>query len=537
MELTELTAGIKSSDSVGGLTLDLDLNGFRAGTDDLVPQISSSGTLFVAPGYEDIEHLNVKADLDELVVALKNLEYANDEKISVEFSDDTIQVNMFRLKGPETIFEVNGSISLSEEAADPGNINVVFQTSLQSLTNLGPDMGVFAGRLDADFNLAGPLSAPHITGKMNLNDIAWDNPDLPGPIQYVNGAILLTDEHISFQNVSGFFGGGKIDLAGFINRDGFELGKTDITLRARELDLDIMPELHMRAMADTSLKGTWPDVTIGGQIRITEMLYTPELDLMDLLANLAKPQVIISEDTEEADTLGGFPLDLTVLAQDNIRIENSHLNLVMTARFQITGTTAVPGVWGSVSLESGLIDLLLHEFEITSGTLNFTQPFEINPSIDITAETRVQNDIVRFKITGFADRPNLLLSSESGKSHAEIMALLLGQDLSSGDGDLTTMALDYAKQAAARAAAQAIGARTDLIIVPFPNKLENENLLVGVGRHLGEKWSVMYYFAEKSEEGDVIEVEYLMNPKTNLNVRQNQDGSLSGGVRYRETFN
>ena len=537
MELIELTARMNPSDSVGGLTLELDLNGFRAGTDDLAPQISSSGALFIAPGYEDIEHLNVKADLDELVVALKNLEYTNDEKISIEFSDDTIQINTFRLKGPETIFEVNGSIALNEEAADPGNINVVFQTSLQSLTNLGPDMGVFAGRLDADFNLAGPLSVPHITGKMNLNDIAWDNPDLPGPIQHVNGAILLTDEHISFQNVSGFFGGGKIDLVGFIDREGFELGKTDITLRARELDLDIMPELHMRAMADTSLKGTWPDVTIGGQIRITEMLYTPELDLMDLLANLAKPQVIISEDTEEADTLGGFPLDLTVLAQDNIRIENSHLNLVMTARFQITGTTAVPGVWGSVSLESGLIDLLLHEFEITSGTLNFTQPFEINPSIDITAETRVQNDIVRFKITGFADRPNLLLSSESGKSHAEIMALLLGQDLSSGDGDLTTMALDYAKQAAARAAAQAIGARTDLIIVPFPNKLENENLLVGVGRHLGEKWSVMYYFAEKSEEGNVIEVEYLMNPKTNLNVRQNQDGSLSGGVRYRETFN
>ena len=131
----------------------------------------------------------------------------------------------------------------------------------------------------------------------------------------------------------------------------------------------------------------------------------------------------------------------------------------------------------------------------------------------------------------------MLLSSESGKSHTEIMALLLGQDLSSGDGDLTTMALDYAKQAAARAAAQAIGTRTDLIIVPFPNKLENENLLVGVGRHLGEKWRVMYYFAEKSEEGDVIEVEYLMNPKTNLNVRQNQDGSISGGVRYREIFN
>lgn len=537
LELSGLTTRIKPSDSVGGLTLDIDLNSFRAGAGDLTPLISSSGTLFVAPGYEDIKNLSIETDFDEFAVTIKNLEFTNDQKISIEFSDNTFQIKSFRLAGPETTLEVGGSIALDKESAGNGMITLAFRTSLQPLTSLGPDMGVFTGQLAADIDLAGSVSSPQITGKINLKDISWDNPDLPGPIQHVNGAVLLTDKKIDIQNVGCFFGGGRIDLSGFIDRDGFELSKTDITLRARELDLDIMPELHIRAMADTSLKGAWPDVTIGGLIRITEMLYSPELDLMDLLADLAKPQVVISEDTEEADALGGFPLDLTVLAQDNIRVENSHLNLAMTARFQITGTTAVPGILGSVSLESGLIDLLLHEFEITSGTLNFTQPFEINPSIDISAETRVQNDIIRFKITGFADRPNLLLSSESGKSHAEIMTLLLGQDLGSGDGDLTTMALDYAKQAAARAAAQAISTRTDLIVVPFPNKLENENLLVGVGRHIGEKWNVMYYFGEKSEEGDVIEVEYHMNPKTNLSVRQNQDGSISGGFRYRETFN
>lgn len=117
------------------------------------------------------------------------------------------------------------------------------------------------------------------------------------------------------------------------------------------------------------------------------------------------------------------------------------------------------------------------------------------------------------------------------------MTLLIGQDLTTGESDLGAMAMDYAKHAAARAAAQAIGARTDLIVVPFPVRHENENLLVGVGRQFGDRWKFMYYFGEKSEEGDVIELEYELNPKTDLRFRQNQDGTVSGGFRYRHTFN
>jgi hypothetical protein len=537
LEIADLTARLKPPAQPGGLSVDLVLDRFRPGTGDLMPGISTSGILHAAPGYHDPETLDITAELDMFTVTLPNLTYANDGPVTLAFRDNTIVVDSFRLTGPDTACDAAGTIALTDESPDPGQITVTIQAALKPLTDLGPDTGIFSGRFDTNLYLTGPAISPLITGRAQLNNISWDNPALPGPIQRVNGTIVMTDDSIDFEDMSCIFGGGRMDLTGGIRRNGFELGAFDLALRARDLDLDITPDLHVRAMGDTRIQGIWPDIAVNGLIRITEALYTPEFDVIDLLANLARPRVIIEEDTPESDTLDGIPMDLTVMAQDNIRIENSHMNLSLTARLQITGTTSVPGVLGSVTLGKGVIDLLLHEFDITSGTLNFTQPFEIDPSIEISAETVVQGETVRFRITGRASRPNLLLSSDSGKSHAEIMTLLLGRNAVTGDSELSSMALDYAKQAAAHAAAHAIGTRTDLIIIPFPAKLENENLLVGVGRQFGDNWKVMYYFGEKSEEGDVIELEYQVNPKTDLRMRQNQDGSISGGFRYRETFN
>ncbi|HPQ42289.1 MAG TPA: translocation/assembly module TamB domain-containing protein, partial [bacterium] len=258
---------------------------------------------------------------------------------------------------------------------------------------------------------------------------------------------------------------------------------------------------------------------------------------------LPEQRLVIEETGDTADDdddIGGdtgLPLDFSIVAHDGIRVQNPHMNLSLAARLQVTGTTRLPGVLGTVTFNRGTIDLLLHEFEITGGTVNFTRPYELNPGIDITATTEVKDERITLRITGTADAPNLLLSSETGKSHAEIMNMLLGRDALGDDRDLADLAADYARQAAAIAAAEAISTRTDLIVIPFPESLEGEDLLFGVGRKFGDRWTVMYYVGEKSDEGDAVEVEFEVSPKSDIRLRQNQDGTFSGGFRYRETFN
>jgi uncharacterized protein involved in outer membrane biogenesis len=537
MHIADTHIRLTPPDIPGGFSLDLSVNGFQPGTGDETPELSTTGTIDIGPGYESFDTLSVSVTLDMLEAVFSETTYRNDGQVLVHLGDQRVVVERFVVTGPETQLTLDGSLALTDDNDDPGYVTAGIRTSMVPLAGFMPDSGIFGGNLTADFNIAGPASSPVITGEAELLNMSWDNPDFPGPVERLKGVIQLTEDEIRFQNISFRFGGGRIEIPGTITRDGTTLNAFNLSARIRDIDMDVNPDLYIRGGGDVHLRGDWPDIGLIGAVRITEALYTPEFDLIDLLADLTRPRVVIAEDTQEADDIGGLPLDLTVLAQDNIRIENSHMNLSLDARLQITGTTAVPGVLGAVTLRRGVIDLLLHEFEITSGTVNFTTPFDIDPSLDIKAETITQGEVIRFHITGRASRPNLLLSSDTGKSHAEIMTLLLGQDLGTGESDLGAMAMDYAKQAAARAAAQAIGARTDLIVVPFPVQNENENLLVGIGRRFGDRWKFMYYFGEKSEEGDVIEMEYELNQKTDLRLRQNQDGSVSGGFRYRQTFN
>lgn len=467
---------------------------------------------------------------------------------SVILADNHVAIPGFDLIGPEFELNISGKLpigALSEDEQTGELLSVNLAAAMEPFSSLDAEIGDLSGRVTCDLAIASTLTEPVVTGYTTFHQIYWDSPLLPGPIENLNGRLLVTETAVTLKDTAFTFAGGPILVQGGVTRNGFSPDEVDINLKAQEIDIDYTSDLQIQGNADLWFKGRWPETKIGGIVHIDEALYTPEIDLIDLLMTLPEQTLVIADSetplrdkaSEELTESTGFPMEITVVAHDDIRIENPHMHLDLSGRLQLTGTTKLPGLLGSVTFNEGFIDLLLHEFEITSGSVNFTSPYDLNPGLDIIATTPVKDDIITLQITGNADKPNLLLSSESGKSHAEIMRMLLGSDSLGSSDDLETMAQDYATQAAAMAAAEAISARTDLIIVPFPESLEDEDLLLGVGRKFGERWTVMYYIGEKSDEGNVIEVELEVNPKSELRFRQNQDGSISGGIRYHETFN
>ena len=79
----------------------------------------------------------------------------------------------------------------------------------------------------------------------------------------------------------------------------------------------------------------------------------------------------------------------------------------------------------------------------------------------------------------------------------------------------------------------ALGGQTDLEIVPLPTTPEGEEFLFSVGKDLGGGISATYYKGVSGESTDAIEIKWRITSRARGRLRQNQDGSLSGGFRIR----
>jgi len=281
-------------------------------------------------------------------------------------------------------------------------------------------------------------------------------------------------------------------------------------------------------------------LAIGGEVRVLEAIYAPDLNLLEILMSAARPAAPEVDRTAQETQAQAMELvfDIGIVAPDSIRVQNPSVDLDLTAKIQLAGSSAAPSVLGAVIIHRGYLNLLGSEFDLKKGTLRFTDARTIDPQIDITAVTRPDAQIT-LKITGQASQPQLQLSSASGLSDMEIAKRLVGKmgaSDNSGSADTMQMVSQYATQGIANALADTLSLRTDLKIVPFPTTAEGEAFLVGVGKQINDKLSVMYYKSATSSQGDAIEAELELTPTTQLQARQNRDGSISGGLRFRHEF-
>ncbi len=89
------------------------------------------------------------------------------------------------------------------------------------------------------------------------------------------------------------------------------------------------------------------------------------------------------------------------------------------------------------------------------------------------------------RVDGRASRAQLLLSSSKGRSHTEIVAVLFGGSGEGGPG-LAAAAGRMALRSAATPILGALGAQTDLEIIPLPTTPEGEEFLFSVGKEPAE---------------------------------------------------
>jgi autotransporter translocation and assembly factor TamB len=483
----------------------------------------------------DLRHLEVETVLDTFDATHPKWGVHADAPVSVVVDRSRVEIRSLRLAGSGLELEATGSLPF--EGTGSGRLSLTSSLDLAILLPFVDQLDRASGRLMARLDVAGTLERPIPTGSLSVEDALLDGPEFPTPIEKLAGTVSFHPGEVLSDGVSARIGGGTVSVAGTAVLSEGELRGVDVTLRARDLELESGKDLQVKAGADLAAKGEWPTPTVSGEVRFDDVVYVPSLDATELLKAF-KSRKTRRTDAEKSDLpalVKGIALDVAVIARDAIHIEGNLGDAELGGSLRVKGTVGQPVVLGSISSTRGSIYVLGSSFELNRCRLSFSDPHAIDPDLDVSATTTKSEEEITVMIDGRASNAQVLLTSSKGRSQAEIVSILLGG--SSGSGSATAELSAAAARMAVRGVASpvlgSLGGRTDLEIVPLPTTPEGEEFLFSVGKDLGGGLTATYYKGVSGETTDAFEMKWRISSRSRGRLRQNQDGSLSGGFRIR----
>ncbi len=497
---------------------------------------SVAGNVMVKGTLENLRGLAVETRIDTLDIGNAEIRVASAEAIRCSYHDERVTVESLRLSGSGLSLSVSGSLPLEGRSAN--RMEVAGDVRLNALLPFVAALDRARGRVSARLTVAGSLAEPNVTGTLEIKDGLLDGPAFPAPVEKLAGSATFSADAITVNAVSAKFAEGTLSGEAAVSLKNQKLDHLNATLKMRDVDLEVIKDMEFRGSGDLSLSGRWPNILAKGQIRVEDLTYVPSIDVMGLLKAFTEKRIQKAPPAREEGSLNA-ELDIAVIASDAIHVEGSLADAEFGGNLQIKGLAQSPVILGTVAANRGSFNLLGSRYDLSRARIDFQDPLNVDPDLDITGTTSKAGDVITVKIQGRASKAQLTFSSSMGRSQADIMALLTGISGtgSSSQGTLADSAARMALKGAASPLLGMLGAQTDLEIVPLPTTPEGEEFLFSVSKGLGGGVSATYFKGQSGETADALEFRWRLSSRTNGRIRQNQDGTLSGGFRIRREFN
>jgi autotransporter translocation and assembly factor TamB len=222
-----------------------------------------------------------------------------------------------------------------------------------------------------------------------------------------------------------------------------------------------------------------------------------------------------------------FDLNLAVEIPRNLWLRNDDINVEIGGDLKLTNPEGTLRVEGDLKTREGSVRMLNRRFQVTKGSVNFFGARTLLPTIDIEAETKVRETMVRIHLTGTIEEPKLDFTSEPSQTESDIVSLLLfgrtSSELTSGETNFVqeqagTVAASYVSAQLEREVGQKLG----LDVVEIQAAEGNER--VAVGKYVSSNTLVRAYQEMGTESYGGVAVEHALSNEFDLEVSADDRG-------------
>ena len=215
-------------------------------------------------------------------------------------------------------------------------------------------------------------------------DANFASGDLPVGLQHGNGVLTLTKDRLNITKFQGTVGGGTLTAQGGVAyRPGVQF---DLGLAAKGVRVLYPQGVRETVNANLRLAGTTDNAVLGGQVNLADLSFTPAFDLNSFIDQF-------SGGVSPPPTPGlaqNIQLNLGVSSENNINLVSRTLSINGSANLRVRGTAAQPVILGRVNLSGGDIILNGDRFVLNGGTIEFVNPSETQPVVNLALNTTIQ---------------------------------------------------------------------------------------------------------------------------------------------------
>ncbi len=498
--------------------------------------------------------------LSDLHAQFQGREIKNAEPVVVALEPGRLDIRSLYLReaSHDTELFANGTVGLAAGA----KLDLRLQSTVWIgwLKLLRPDLDV-AGFVDALATVRGTLAKPELNGEAVLRGARLVVPGFPHAFENVRGEILFSrDEVIVDQRLLADVAGGTVGLAGSLRlpAPGRPLSyQAHVT--AQDVSVRYPEGFLTRGNADLLISSTGGGEgggrLIAGRIDLDRAYYLNDVQVgtLELLQRVfARQRVeVVAASPFEAAT----QLNLVIAGPQALRVRNNVADLRGAIDLTVRGNLARPVVFGRVELAAnGKLTYAGNEYKIERGLLTFSNPYKIDPLIDLVAKTEVQSYEITLMLSGTAERLDAHFSSNANLADLEILALLAtGQELPQNrtGTDLSTPPINpqqpnlgatgFLYGQAASAISQRVGTLFGLDrfrINPVANQAGQSVSGVGitVGKRLSKDIFVTYSSDPTATPPEVLQIQWKVSPKFTLLLTQTGSRSYAVDGQWEKRF-
>jgi translocation and assembly module TamB len=489
---------------------------------------------------KDTARLEAHITIPTLSVAYGNdVQLSAAQPIRVDYGRGVVTLQKTEFHGTGTNLQLQGTIPVASTA--PMLLVALGTIDLGIAQMFSPDL-TSSGQLEINIGGTGRISNPNVQGQIKVVNASFAGDGLPIGLQNGNGVLTLTSTRVEIDKFEGKVSGGTLIATGGITyRPSVQFNLAVVGTGIRTL----YPS-GVREGIDTNLTvtGSLQSALVRGQLRLTELSFSPAFDITDVISTVGSggPGTTVPP--------GGFArnvnLDVQVVSTSDLTLASSRLSLQGSANLRVRGTAAQPAVTGRVNVTGGDLIFRGNRYVVENGTLDFVDPYRIDPRMNLSVSTEVSDYNIRMLFRGTLDRIRTTYTSEPPLPPSDIINLLVFGKTSQAQAQTATptfgtlgaesmIASSVSNQVTSRL--EKIAGISQLSVDPILGGASRDpSARITIQQRITADLFVTYATDATSTQRQVIKVDYQYTPRVAISGTRDQNGGFAFDVRIRKSW-
>ena len=496
--------------------------------------VTATGTGFT------LQRVRALAEIDSFRLLYGEYWIETAQRSRVTVSDGEVFLSATPLTGQATDMTLSGRMRVgrSLDAAANGSANL-------SLLNLFfKEIEHSEGSVEFSLSVNDVLGRPAVNGDIAVKGGSIKVRDIPQTFSDLRGSLSFSDGKALIENLSGELGGGALQVSGWIQLRGF--GIDSFALRAQSTDITVRyPEgMVSRLSGEVYYDGNAREQMLSGEVLIASARYEKRIEWKTMLLEMARG--IYQKKKTEIGWIGDTQLNVRFQGKETVLLQNNLAKIPLDVDVQIRGTINRPQLIGRLEASRGSVFFRNNDFTVLHASADFIDPSRLNPLLDIQAETRVREYLVRLSVSGTADQALVTFLSDPPLSDADILGVLaLGKTGSELKGKEAGVSMGEAVSFATgqfqdmfEQRARSLTGLDRFQVDPYVSTGDTSVPRVTVGKELvRDRLYVTYSSNVGSTDAEpILKVEYLLNRNLSVVGEQNELGKIGADVKFRFEF-